>query len=89
MNNLIGTRYPIRALSNLMASISPDAKLHVDAVQALGKIENLNVTEMGASTMSLSAHKFHGPKVSYHAINEFNMKLIYYCTRMSAVTTIL
>lgn len=35
--------------------------LHVDAVQAVGKIE-VNFRELGATSMSVAAHKFHGPR---------------------------
>jgi len=35
--------------------------LHVDAVQAVGKIP-VNFHELGAATLSLGAHKFHGPR---------------------------
>lgn len=35
--------------------------VHVDAVQAAGKVE-VDVGRIGASFVSLSAHKFHGPK---------------------------
>lgn len=35
--------------------------VHVDAVQALGKMD-LNIAEMDADLLSLSSHKIHGPK---------------------------
>lgn len=35
--------------------------LHVDAVQAVGKID-VNFREMTATTMAVGAHKFHGPR---------------------------
>jgi cysteine desulfurase len=35
--------------------------LHVDAVQAVGKIP-VNFQELGATALSLGAHKFHGPR---------------------------
>ena len=35
--------------------------LHVDAVQAVGKIP-VNFHELGATALSLAAHKFHGPR---------------------------
>lgn len=35
--------------------------LHVDAVQAVGKI-SVNFHELGATALSLGAHKFHGPR---------------------------
>lgn len=41
------------------------AELHIDAVQGLGKLgANLNIEELGADTLSISAHKAHGLKGS-------------------------
>lgn len=51
----------IRDLSQLAARCTT-ARLpwHVDAVQAVGKIP-VNFAEIGATTLSFAAHKFHGP----------------------------
>jgi cysteine desulfurase len=65
VNNEYGTRYDIARLSRAIAARAPKAHLHVDAVQALGKIE-LDpaglVDRAVSSSFSLSAHKIHGPK---------------------------
>jgi cysteine desulfurase len=37
-----------------------DVPVHSDAVQAIGKID-VNMTELGLSALSLTAHKIHGP----------------------------
>lgn len=58
-NNEIGTIQPIAELSRVVHEHG--ALLHVDAVQAAGKLP-LNVTHIGADLVSLSAHKIYGPK---------------------------
>lgn len=58
-NNEVGTIQPIAALSKVVHE--RNAVFHVDAVQAMGVID-INVRALGIDMMSMSAHKFYGPK---------------------------
>ncbi len=58
-NNETGTIMPIREIG--MIAREHGILLHTDAVQAVGHIP-VNVEEMGIDLLSMSAHKFYGPK---------------------------
>lgn len=58
-NNEIGTIYPIREIGAVCKA--HDVIFHTDAVQAAGHLE-INVKDENIDMLSLSAHKFHGPR---------------------------
>jgi cysteine desulfurase len=61
VNNEVGTILPVEAAAKAIREAGAPALLHVDAVQAFGKLP-LRPEKMGIDLMSVSAHKIHGPK---------------------------
>ncbi len=59
VNNEVGTVQPVEAIA--AAAHRAGALFHTDAVQAMGHVP-VRMDEMGIDLLSLSAHKFHGPK---------------------------
>lgn len=58
-NNEIGTVQPIKELASIAKE--KGVLFHTDAVQAIGNID-VNVKDLNVDLLSMSAHKFYGPK---------------------------
>ena len=61
VNNETGAIEPIEQVIDIKNEIKPSIKVHVDAVQAYGKLP-INLKTLKIDMMSVSSHKIHGPK---------------------------
>lgn len=61
VNNELGTLQDIVNIGKVIKEKNPRCIFHVDAVQGYGKVE-LNVVKANINLLSISSHKFHGPK---------------------------
>jgi len=59
-NNETGALQPVVPCRQLLEQ-RPSTAFHCDAVQAVGRVP-VHFGQLGVTTLSLSAHKFHGPK---------------------------
>ena len=63
VNNEIGAIEPVAEISAAVKKKNPAVYMHVDAIQAYGKIP-VFPSKTGADMISISGHKIHGPKGS-------------------------
>ena len=61
VNNEIGAVQDVAAIGKLIRAVNPSCLYHVDAIQAFGKYP-IYPGKMNIDLLSVSGHKFHGPK---------------------------
>lgn len=79
VNNEVGSIQDIAGLTAAAKEVNNKLIFHVDAIQAYGKMK-INPKKLGIDLMSVSGHKFLGPKGSgflYHADNVKFLPYIY------------
>jgi len=61
VNNEVGSVLPVESIKKAVARANAPALIHVDCVQAFGKIP-VRPKKLGADFVTVTAHKIHGPK---------------------------
>lgn len=61
VNNEVGSIMPVKAIKKAVKKANAPALIHIDCVQAFGKIE-VKPKKLGADMLTITAHKIHGPK---------------------------
>ena len=61
VNNEVGSVLPVKAVRKAVEKAGADALIHIDCVQAYGKLE-VKPKKLGADLVTVTAHKIHGPK---------------------------
>ncbi len=62
-NNETGVIQPVGAIADAVREVAPGVLMHTDATQAVGRLHiDLEAELSQVDLLSLSAHKFHGPK---------------------------
>ena len=61
VQNEIGVVQPVAEIAAAVRRANPTCHLHVDAAQAFGKVPVV-APAIGADSIAIAAHKFHGPK---------------------------
>ncbi len=60
-NNEVGAIQPVSEIVKIRKELCPSAAIHIDAVQAFGKLP-IYPAGMNIELLSMSSHKIHGPK---------------------------
>lgn len=74
VNNEVGSILDVAEISKAVKKKKSDVVMHVDAIQAYGKLPIVPKRE-GIDLMSVSGHKFHGPKGSGFLYVKSGMKI--------------